>query len=127
MKGLLKKELKPDYKYDSAKTTRFYYKTKKQVKVLEIPLYRGEKYKFLFNTEGLTKDIGIQIYTKPLDNKKTEMLFELKPTADKTIYEFEPEKSRKMYLVYKIPAVENPTQQKDCMVMVLGYALKINL
>ena len=65
----------------------------------------GEKYRFMFNTSGLTRDtkIGQHIYT------------------------FEPEKSRKMYVTYSIPKVEEPTLIKDCLVLVIGYQMKIKL
>lgn len=123
----LKKELKPEYKYDSSKTSRFSYKTKKQVKEIEVPLYMGEKYKFLFNTKGLTRDIGIEIYNKPTGHKKRQLLFKLEPKEDQHIYAFEPTKSRKMYVNYFIPEVEQASEIRDCMIMVVGYRLKIDL
>ena len=51
LKKELKSELKPDFKYDSSKTSRFTYKTKIQTKEIEVPLFMGEKYRFLFNTK----------------------------------------------------------------------------
>lgn len=127
LKTELKKELQPDYKYDSAKTTRFSYKTKEQQKEIEIPLFMGEKYRFIFNTSGLTQNIKIEIYNKPFDNKKRELLYKLEPKAGKHIYTFEPEKSRKMYVTYTIPKVDEPTLVKDCLVLVIGYQLKVKL
>lgn len=127
LKSDLKEELKPNYKYDSAKTTRFSYKTKEQRKEIEIPLFIGEKYRFLFNTSGLTQNIKIEIYNKPFDHKKRELLYKLEPKKGKHIYTFEPEKSRKMYVIYTIPKVEEPTLVKDCLVLVIGYQLKVKL
>ena len=127
LKTELKKELKPEYKYDSSKTTRFYYKTKPQMKEIEIPLYMGEKYRFLFNTAGLTKDIEIGVYSKPLGHKKRKLLYKLEPKEGQHIYSFEPSKSRKMYLNYIIPKVEEATTVKDCMIFVVGYQLKIDI
>ena len=77
LKNVLKDKLKPEYKYDSSKTTRFYYKTKPQQKEIEVPLYLGEKYRFLFNTEGLKGDVKIEIYSKPFGHKKRKLLYSL--------------------------------------------------
>ncbi|MCB9359663.1 MAG: hypothetical protein H6587_11520 [Flavobacteriales bacterium] len=127
LKTELKKELQPNYKYDSAKTTRFSYKTKEQRKEIEIPLFMGEKYRFLFNTSGLTQNIKIEIYNKPFDHKKRELLYKLEPKKGQHIYTFEPEKSRKMYVTYTIPKVDEPTLVKDCLVLIIGYQLKVKL
>jgi hypothetical protein len=127
LKAELKKELKPNYKYDSSKTTRFYYKTKPQMKEIEIPLYMGEKYKFMFNTAGLTKDIEIGLYSKPTGHKKRKLLYKLERKEGQHIYSFEPSKSRKMYLSYSIPKVEEATLTKDCIIFVVGYQLKIEI
>lgn len=127
LKTELKEKLKPNYKYDSAKTTRFSYKTKEQTKEIEIPLFMGEKYEFLFNTSGLTNKVKIEIYNKPFDHKKRELLYKLEPKKGNHIYSFEPQKSRKLYVTYTIPKVEEPTLTKDCLIMVIGYQLKINL
>ena len=128
LKKELKVKLKPDYKYDSSKTTRFYYKTKPQTKEIEIPLYRGEKYRFLFNTACLRKkEVKIEIYSKPVGHKKRELLYSLEQKEGEHIYSFEPEKSRKMYITYSIPSVENVDETKDCIAFVLGYQLKITL
>ena len=127
LKTELKEELKPKYKYDSSKTTRFNYKTKDQTKEIEIPLFMGEKYRFLFNTSGVTGDIKIEIYNKPVGHKKRQLLYKLDQKDDQHIYIFEPEKSRKLYVTYSIPKVVEPTIIKDCLVMVVGYQLKIKL
>ncbi len=127
LKTELKTKLKPKYKYDSSKTTRFIYKTKDQVKEIEIPLFMGEKYRFMFNTAGLTDNIKIEIYNKPIDHKKRELLYSLEQKEDQHIYMFEPEKSRKVYVTYSIPKVAEPTIEKDCLVLVVGYQLKIKL
>lgn len=126
LKGILKQELKPDYKYDSSKTTRFTYKTKKQLKEIEVPLYMGEKYRFLFNTDGLTTDsVKVEIFNKPLGHKKRKLLYTLNKKSNQNVYLFEPQKSRKMYINYSIPKVKEATITKDCLVLVIGYKMKI--
>lgn len=125
LKSVLKKELKPDYKYDSSKTTRFIYKTKTQLKEIEVPLYMGEKYRFLFNTDGLTSDsVKVEIFSKPLGHKKRKLLYSIDNKSDENIYLYEPQKSRKLYINYSIPKVDKPTITKDCLVLVIGYKMK---
>ena len=124
LKNILKDKLKPEYKYDSSKTTRFYYKTKPQQKEIEVPLYLGEKYRFLFNTEGLKGDVKIEIFSKPFGHKKRKLLYSLEQKEDQNIYTFEPEKSRKMYINYTIPKVEEATTIRECIILVVGYKLK---
>lgn len=124
LKNILKEKLKPQYKYDSSKTTRFYYKTKPQQKEIEIPLYLGEKYRFLFNTEGLNGDVKIEIYSKPFGHKKRKLLYSLEQKEGQQIYTYEPQKSRKMYINYTIPKVEKTTTVRECIILVVGYKMK---
>lgn len=124
LKSILKKKLKPIYKYDSSKTTRFYYKTKTQLKEIEVPLYLGEKYRFLFNTDGVTRAMKVEIYNKPIGKKKRKLLYTLEQKEGQNIYIYEPEKSRKMYINYSIPKAEENSITKDCLVMVIGYKMK---
>jgi hypothetical protein len=124
----LKKELtlllKPEYKYDSSKITRVLYKKEAFQSGIEVPLFMGEKYRFLFNTAGLPKDIEINIYDKKPTSKKKTALFTLSKVreANKHLYSFEPEKPKKMYVVYTIPATDEE-DLKGCVVFLLGYKL----
>ncbi len=122
LKGELKPMLKPEYKYDSSKTTRFTYKTKSQTKEIEVPLFIGEKYRFLFNTAGLPENIKVEIYSKPHDNNKRKLLYSLEQEEGKSVYSFEPTKSRKMYINYTIPE-STEEELRGCMVFLLGYKL----
>lgn len=122
LKNELTPLLKPEYKYDSSKITRVSYKKEVFQAGLEVPLFMGEKYRFLFNTAGLPKDIEINIYDKKPTSKKKVALFTLSDVreAGKHIYTFEPTKSKKMYVVYTIPATEEK-DLKGCVVFLLGY------
>ncbi len=124
LKKELKNELKPNFKYDSAKTTHITYKSKKQTKEIEVPLYMGEKYRFLFNTAGLPKNIEISIYNKKATNSKRKLLYSLKTEEDKHIYVFEPGRSRKMYINYTIPETSE-LGLSGCMVFLVGYRIDI--
>jgi hypothetical protein len=128
LKKELKVKLKPDYKYDSSKTTRFTYKTKTQVKEIEVPLFMGEKYRFIFNTAGIPEDITMEIYNKPLGHKKRKLLYSIEHSETEHIYTFEPEKSRKMYITYSIPKVEvvdAKEPMRGCAIFLLGYKISV--
>ena len=124
LKKELKRELRPDYKYDSSKTSRFTYKSKVQAKEIEVPLFMGEKYRFLFNTSGVPENIKVEIYNKKLGHKKRKLLYTLEQKEGQHIYSFEPTKSRKMYINYSIPE-SSETELKGCMIFVLGYQLAV--
>ena len=61
----LKKEgiskLNPYY-YSASKVTSISYKDSTQVIEVQVPLFKGEKYRMLFNTKGLPEDIKIEIF-----------------------------------------------------------------
>lgn len=124
LKAELKELLKPEFKYDSSEITRITYKKEAYQTGIEIPLFMGEKYRFLFNTKGLPKDIDIFIYDKKPTSKNKVALFSLKDVKKdgEHIYSFEPIKSKKMYLVYSIPATEEENLN-GCVAFLLGYKL----
>ena len=123
LKADLKTLLKPDYKYDSSTTTRFKYSSEAKGKEIEVPLFMGEKYRFLFNIAG-AENIEINIYDKSSVKEKRTLLFSSKNAVpDGKIYTFEPEKSRKMYINYTIPSSEN-TGTSGCVLFMLGYKYK---
>jgi len=124
LKKDLKRELRPDYKYDSSKTSRFTYKTKVQAKEIEVPLFMGEKYRFLFNIAGVPEDVKVEIYNKKLGHKKRKLLYSLDKKEGQDIYSFEPTKSRKMYINYTIPE-SSEVELKGCMIFVLGYKIAV--
>ncbi len=124
LKKELKVKLKPNYKYDSSKSSRFTYKAKEQTKEIEVPLFMGEKYRFLFNLMGLPLDVKVEIYSKQKGHKKRKLLYSLDKKEGEHIYSFEPEKSRKMYINYTIPKTSE-TELKGCLIFVLGYQIKV--
>lgn len=115
------KESLGDYSYDASKATKITFKEKPQLKELEIPLYMGEKYRFIFSKEGLPQNVDIEVWDHKFESKKRELLFSSKDfPADQKEYIWEPEKSRKMYVNYKIPPTDD-VEKKGCVVFVLGY------
>jgi len=120
LKTELKPGLKPGYKYDSAKTSKFIYNKNAQGREIEVPLFMGEDYIFLFNTNGLPEDIKVEIYSEKIGHKKRKLLFNLEQIENEHIYSFKPIKSRKMYVNYTIPSVEKEGL-RGCMVFLVGY------
>jgi hypothetical protein len=123
LKNDLKPMLKPDYKYDSSKTTRIALSGEKQIKEIEVPLFIGEKYKFVFNAAELPNDVNIVIYDKKIGKKNREVLYsnEKEKKAGKKTFVYEPDKSRTMYINYDIPASKEG--ESGCIVFLLGYRI----
>ena len=113
-----------DFSYDASKSTKITFKDKPQLKELEIPLFMGEKYKFIFSKDGLPEDVDIEIWDNKFEAHKRELLFSSKDFPDdQKEFEWQPEKSKKMYINYIIPPTSDVTK-KGCVVFVLGYHTK---
>lgn len=123
LKNAIKPNLKPDYKYDSSKTTRLKLSGEAKTFEVEVPLFIGEKYKFIFNTAELQDDVVISVYNKKLGKNNRELLYTNKEdkSGDKTTYEWEPEKSRTMYINYEVAKGGDISQ--GCVVFLLGYRI----
>ena len=118
------KELLGEYKYDASKLTRITFKNKEQTKEIEVPLYFGERYRFVFSTESVPEDVKIKVYDKSFDSKRRELLWEAKPENEgQTEYVWEPEKSKRVFVSYDIPKTTDDIK-KGCMVFVVGYEMK---
>lgn len=110
------------FKYDSGKVTRLYYKKKEQMKELEIPVFVGEKYKVVWNTEGITRNVIITVYNKDKESKNRKALFTAEAKPGEKIHSFEPEGVKfKFFVDYDLPAVSDSLPPSECMVMMLGY------
>jgi len=122
LKSELKAELKPDYKYDSSKITRFTYSADFQGQEIEVPLFPGEKYRFVFNVAGAGKNFQIYVYESKAGTKNRKALFALKNVREegKNVYSYEPEGAKKLYITYVIPpSLEGLTE--GCVAFMLGY------
>lgn len=118
------KETLAPYTYDAAKTNKFTFKNKVQKREIEVPLFIGEKYRFVFNTSGLPQPVKIEVYDKSSDSKKRSLLFtsdDAKANDNQIVWE--PEKSKKCFVNYTVP-VTNDTLKKGCVTMVVGYKSK---
>ena len=120
LKEKAKNVLEP-YKYDSSELTRILYKNKETLKEVEVPLFIGEKYRFVFELEALPKQVEVQIYNKDKDSKSRKLLFSSKELgADKKEFQFEVSKMRHVYVDYVIPPTETGSYS-GCAVFMVGY------
>ncbi|HRE74793.1 MAG TPA: hypothetical protein PK637_05655 [Flavobacteriales bacterium] len=69
--------LKP-YRYDGTNVTHFSYSGFTQKREIEVLLFNGNEYRLVFNAEGATKPLDIEIYDKPSDNQGRVKLHEVK-------------------------------------------------
>jgi len=112
------------YKYDSSEMTKILYKTKESVKEVEVPLFIGEKYRFVFEMEALPKHVEVQIYNKDKNSKNRKLLFSSKESAsDKKEFQFDVTRVRTVYVDYIVPQAEAGAYT-GCAVFMLGYRLK---
>ena len=120
LKEKAKKQLEP-YTYDMSKLTHITYKAKPWLKEIEVTLFIGEKYRLVFNTEALPKQIVISIYNRDKESKKRKLLFTTKDAgADKKEFSFDVSMARKAFVDYEIPAGDSTTSG-GCLVFMLGY------
>jgi hypothetical protein len=110
------------FKYDSGKVTRMYYRKKEQMKELEIPIFVGEKYKVVWNTEGVSRPVKVSVYNKDKDSKNRKEMYSFTVNAGEKIHSYEPDGAKfKFYVDYSLPAVADSLPPSECMVMMLGY------
>ncbi len=110
------------YKYDSGKLTRLYYKKKVAMKELEVPLFIGEKYKVVWNTEALTRPVKISVFNKEKEAKGRKELYSFVATPAEKIHTYIPESVKtKFFVDYDLPAVSDSLPPSECVVMMLGY------
>ncbi|PCJ28319.1 MAG: hypothetical protein COA97_01420 [Flavobacteriales bacterium] len=124
LKNELIRGLRPDFKYDSFKATRFVYKNQVQVLEIAAPLFKDEKFRFLINTAGLPKGIEVKFFDKKKGSKNRKQLFSSADAKEKskTVYVFDPQVSKKIYLNYIIPRTTKQNLS-GCVVCVIGYNL----
>ena len=120
----LKKEgisLLNPYYYSSSKVSVINYDAKQTRKEIEVPLFKGEKYRMIFNKTELPKDVEIRIYDKSDENEGRSPIFSSNESKGNMVI-YEPNKSKTLYVNYIIPAAEGE-MNGGCVVFVLGYQL----
>tara|TARA_R110002049_G_scaffold278391_4_gene457170 strand:- start:141 stop:626 length:486 start_codon:yes stop_codon:yes gene_type:complete len=109
--------------YASSKVTTIDYTYKTSVKEVEVPLFKGEKYRMVFNREDLPKNVEVEIYDKSWKDKGRSLLYSSKDQEpNTTILSYEPNRSRNLYINYIVPPAEG-SKETGCIVFVLGYQL----
>ncbi len=111
------------YKYDSSELTKIVYKDKETVSEIEVPLFIGEKYRFVFELEALPKRVEVQIYNKSKESKNRKLLFSSKAMGDKSEFQFDISLLRTAYVDYIIPPAQDGVHA-GCALFMLGYKLK---
>jgi len=113
-------ELNPFY-YSASKVNVVNYDYKVSRKEIEVVLFKGEKYKMVFNKKGLPKDVIIDIFDKDKSHSKRNSLFTSEGNSAQII-SYSPEKSKTMYVRYTIPKADE-VNESGCIVFILGYQL----
>ena len=115
-----KKELKP-YNYGSMKVSSVFTSDEDDmVWEVNVPLFSGEEYRFVFNVEGIKDDVVIEIYDRPKDEKRRKLLYSSEAFGEEQdVYLFHPEKSQPLYVNYKVSKTENV--KEGCIMMMMGY------
>jgi len=124
LKTSLKEEVGSDYRYDASNITSFTYSSSIQGKQIEVPLFKDQKYKLIFNINDANRNFQIYIsYEKAGDENRTN-IFALKDVRKEgqNIYVFEPKVSKPVYITYIIPPSVESTET-SCVVFMLGYTM----
>lgn len=122
----LKKKTEPTmkpYTYDSAKMSRLQFMKKPQKFSTEVPLSLFGQYKIVFNTSGMPKKVGINVYDKDKGSDKRKLLFSNADSLETDpILVFNPAKhTRKVFVDYDVPADTLNLKIKGCLYFMLGY------
>jgi hypothetical protein len=122
LKDAARAKLDP-FKYDSGKVTQLRYRSKAQMKEIEVPVFIGEKYRMVFNAEAVTRNVIISVYNKDKETKNRKVLWTSKNSEPGTkIHVFEPDNAKfKFYVDYDLPAVTDSMPAAECVVFMLGY------
>lgn len=111
-----------NYKYDSSKITHFSFNGNKQEKTISLPLFEGEHYKLLFNTNAMPDGVEINIYNESSHKNKKKLIYSNKKELKdgKKIFSFTPQKGNVLLIEYSVPKGENPGSV-GCVVFLMGY------
>ena len=113
-------ELNPFY-YSASKVTEVNYNYKATRREIEVPLFKGEKYKMVFNKKGLPKDVVIEIFEKDKTHASRKAIFTSEGNSAE-ILSYSPEKSKNLFIRYTIPKADG-LKESGCLVFILGYQL----
>lgn len=117
---MVKKELKP-YHYSSMKNMSVFTSDKKDYHhEVRVPLFSGEKYRFVFNIEGVSEYININIYDKPKGERRRKLVYSTESAGKgQSLYVFQPKVSDPLYVDFHFE--KTASIQEGCVMMLLGY------
>lgn len=113
------------FKYTNMITNRIVFTRSNYVKEISIPIFYDARYRFVFNTELLPKDITIRVYDRPQSEKKRNQLGEFKSSQKQ--FNFEPDSElglSDVYIDFLIPAYiaeDGSSFIKGCIILMTGY------
>ena len=106
-------------------TNRIVFTRSNYVKEISIPIFYDARYRFVFNTELLPKDITIRVYDRPQSEKKRNQLGEFKSSQKQFNFEPDPELGLSdVYIDFLIPAYiaeDGSSFIKGCIILMTGY------
>lgn len=115
------KEALVPFEYDAGKIVRITFRSMSQQKEYEIPLYMGEKYRLVFNREGLPQNVSIKVYDKKQGSSNRKVLYSSDDASfDEKQLIWEPESTGKIFIHFDIPATSD-VEKKGCILFLLGY------
>ncbi|MEO6902883.1 MAG: hypothetical protein ABI315_06985 [Bacteroidia bacterium] len=111
------------YKYDSQKFTKINFNENSQLLEIEVPVFIGEKYRIVFNTNALTTNkININVYTKSKSSSKRETIFTTNGDNSNTgEFVFDVPRVRKLFIDYEVPADASANKISGYILMMVGY------
>jgi len=114
-----KRKLLP-YSFQDRKTITFSYGAKMQLKEYKIQLFKGERYRFVFN-RTYSPGVIFEVYDAPKDKSPRKLLYESKNESDPLLI-FHPENTPYVYVNLIIPAGKTG-KQEGCATIMIGYEL----
>ncbi|NNM93989.1 MAG: hypothetical protein HKL88_00830 [Bacteroidia bacterium] len=115
------------FHYDCANRVDVKFIRKEQVKEIQIPIFSGEEYLFVFNTYALAPGVKIDVWNKPIEDSKRENLFSVKSSDAVKVNRFMPKKKLRdrIYIDYTIeahPTVSDSNPENGgCGMVVVGF------
>jgi len=111
-----------EFKYDSQKFSKINFQERDQKLEVEVPVFLGEKYRMVFNTSYLPKNVVINVYTKSKEAKKREPIFTTKDAPEGTKeFVFDAPHIRNMFIDYDVPIDASNAKLSGCVVFMVGY------
>lgn len=111
------------YKYDSQKFTKINFTKNSQLLEIEVPVFIGEKYRIVFNTNALLPNkININIYTKSKSSSKREAIYTANGDSSNTgEFVFDVPRVRKLFIDYEVPPNATVNTESGYILMMVGY------